>query len=174
MSLIATETISFEDAIALTQEFMEQIGDLSEAEKEKIVSALVASENGARGFFVTFLTSDNPLVDQESAGIINGLKSSAEIVSELLVKNVAMSTAMKITHQRNQHEEMAHQSQRVTNRSLYLIEQVSLTEAERKIADLKTTIDRGEGVYQAFLTRWQYDTEQKDAIVNIFSAFGKS
>jgi hypothetical protein len=168
MSLIATETISFEDAIALTQEFMEQIGNLSEAEKEKIVSALVASENGARGFFVTFLTSDNPLVDQESLGIINGLKTSAEIVSELLVKNVAMSTAMKITHRRNQNEEMANQSQRVTNRSLYLIEQLSLSEVKQKINDLQATIDTGEGVYQAFLSRWQYDTEQKDAIVNIF------
>lgn len=169
MSLIATKTISFEDAIALTQEFIEQIDDLSEEQKEKIVSALVASENGARGFFVTFLTSDNPEVERESSGIINGLKTSPEIVSELLVKNVAMSTAMKLTHQRNQQEEMAQQSQRVTKRSLNLIKQLSLTQVEAKIRDLKTTINRGEGVYEQFLTRWQYDTEQQQAIVNIFN-----
>jgi uncharacterized protein involved in exopolysaccharide biosynthesis len=63
---------------------------------------------------------------------------------------------------------MANQSQRVTNRSLYLIEQLSLSEVKQKINDLQATIDTGEGVYQAFLSRWQYDTEQKDAIVNIF------
>ena len=169
MSLIATTTISFEDAIALTQEFIEQIESISEEEKEKIVSALVTSNNGARGFFVTFLTSDNPIVDQQSSGIINGLKSSPEIVSELLVKNVAMSTAMKIIHRRNKNEDMANQSQRVTNRSLYLIEQLSLTEVEKQIQALKTTILQGEGIYQQFLNRWQYDTEQKEAIASIFN-----
>ena len=168
-NLIAEITISFEDAIALTQQFIEQIDSISEREKEKIVSALVTSQNGARGFFVTFLTSDNPIVDQESSGIINGLKTSPEIVSELLVKNVAMSTAMKLSHQRNKNEDMANQSQRVTNRSLYLIEQLSLTEVEQQIQALKTTILKGEGIYQQFLNRWQYDEEQKKAIAKIFN-----
>ncbi len=169
MNLIAEKTISFEDAISLAQNFIEGLETISETEKEEIVSALALSNNGARGFFVAYLTSENPVVDQEFVGILNGLKTSPEIVSELLVKNVAMSTAMKFTHQRNNDEVMASKSQRVTHRSLNFIKKLSLTQTEEKIKQLKKNIETGQGVYQKFLTRWQYDLEQKEAIVNIFS-----
>lgn len=168
MNLIAEKTISFEEAIALTQKFIEQIKTISETEKEKIVSSLVASENGARGFTVTYLTSDHPSIDQEFLGIINGLKTSPQIVSELLVKHVAMSTGMRLTHQRNNDENMANKSFRVTNRTINLLKKLDLAETKTKIQQLKETIDKGEGIYQKFLTRWQYDSEQKEAIAKAF------
>ncbi|WP_315862624.1 hypothetical protein [Geminocystis sp. NIES-3708] len=164
MSLIAQKNITFEEAIALTEKFIQQIPELSESEKKSIVSSLVISENGARGFFVTYLTNDNLFVDEKSSGIIAGLKTSAEIVSELLVKNVAMSTAMKITHERNNNLEMAKKSARVAKRSLILIDDLSLSEIEEKIGLLLNTIKNKKGVYQEFLNRWGYDDEQKQAI----------
>lgn len=164
MSLIAQKNITFEEAIALTEKFIQQIPELSESEKESIVSSLVISENGARGFFVTYLTNENPSVDEKSSGIIAGLKTSPEIVSELLVKNVAMSTAMKITHERNNSLEMVEKSARVTQRSLILISQLSLSQIQEKIELLIKTIKEEKGVYQEFLNRWGYDDEQKQAI----------
>lgn len=164
MSLIAEKNITFEEAITLTEKFINQIPQLSESEKEAIVSSLVISENGARGFFVTYLTNDNPLVDNKSSGIVTALETSPEIVSELLVKNVAMSTAMKITHNRNNNLEMAAKSAKVTQRSLNLINQLSLSQIQEKIELLINTIEEEKGVYQEFLNRWGYDDEQKQVI----------
>jgi hypothetical protein len=164
MNLRAEKNITFEEAIALTEKFINEIPQLSELEKEAIVSSLVISENGARGFFVTYLTNDNPLVDEKSSGILTGLQTSPEIVSELLVKNVAMSTTMKITHERNNNLEMAEKSARVAQRSLNLINQLSLSQIKEKIELLIKTIQEEKGIYQEFLNRWGYDDEQKQAI----------
>lgn len=169
MSLIAEKNITFEEAITLTEKFINEIPQLSESEKEAIVSSLVISENGARGFFVTYLTNDNPLVDKKSSGIVTALETSPEIVSELLVKNVAMSTAMKITHNRNNNLEMAEKSARVTQRSLNLISQLSLWQIKEKIELLIKTIEEEKGIYQEFLNRWGYDDEQKQAIYQQFT-----
>ncbi|MBL1209823.1 hypothetical protein [Geminocystis sp. GBBB08] len=164
MNLIADNNITFEEAISLTEKFIKKIPKLSELEKEAIVSSLVLTENGARGFFVTYLTSDNFLVEEKSSGIVAGLKTSPEIVSELLVKNVTMSTAMKITHQRNNNLEMYQKSARVTQRSVNFIRELSLSEIKEKIKLLINTMEEGKGVYQEFLNRWGYDKEQKEAI----------
>lgn len=168
MKLTVEPNITFEGAIALTQNFLEVMEELSETEKEEIISSLVSTENGARGFFVTYLTSTSKVVDQESLGIINGLKTSPDIVGELLVKNVAMSTAMKITHQRNQDEEMANNSQRLTNRSIQLINCLSTEEITTKMQQMIETIEAKKGNYQNFLERWGYDQEQKQVILDTF------
>lgn len=169
MNLIASPEISFEEAIDLTQEFIDKIPQLSDSEKSSIISALVLTENGARGFFVTYLTSDNEVIDRKDLSIIEGLKKSPEIVSELLVKNVAMSTAMGITHTKNNNLEMAQKSARVTQRSLNFIKQLSLAEISIKIQQLIRSIELNEGLYQKFLTKWGYDEEQKQAIIAIFN-----
>ncbi|WP_017296381.1 hypothetical protein [Geminocystis herdmanii] len=169
MNLIASPEISFEEAIDLTAQFINTIPELSDSEKSSIVSALVLTENGARGFFVTYLTSENEVIDRTDLSIIEGLKKSPEIVSELLVKNVAMSTAMGITHTRNNNLEMAQKSARVTQRSLNFIQQLSLAEISIKIQQLISSIECKEGLYQQFLTKWGYDEEQKQAIIDIFN-----
>lgn len=164
MTLIASHDISFESAIALTERFIEQINTIDEKQKQEIITSLVQSANGSRGFFVTYLTSDNPIVGQVSSGIIDGLKSSPEIVSELLVKNIAMSTAMKITHNRNNNPEMAQQSEIVTSRSLKLVNLLQLAQINSKIAKMCQSITKADGDYEQFFQRWGYDDEQKKAI----------
>ncbi len=164
MELIAPPDISFESAIALTETFISKIETIEEKDQEKIVTALAKSENGSRGFFVTYLTDNNPQVDKPSTAIIKGLKTSPEIVSELLVKNVAMSTAMKITHHRKNSREMTQKSERVTQRSQKIIHLLQLPEIEQKITEMQQTIINNEGSYQKFLDRWGYDNEQKQAI----------
>ena len=164
MNLLASETITFAEAIAFTQSLLDKIDTMKEVEKEQAVASLVKTENGARGFFVTYLTDDRTFADRPSPGIINGLKSAPEIVSELLVKNVAMSTAMAITHKRNNHPEMAQKSERVTERSVNLIKELQLNIITDKFKKLQSTIDVGEGEYQQFLQRWGYDEVQKQRI----------
>ncbi|MBE9222958.1 hypothetical protein IQ215_09655 [Cyanobacterium stanieri LEGE 03274] len=165
MNLIATKDISFEGAIALTQEFINQLPTLEEDKQEKIVASLVQSANGSRGFFVTYLTHENQLVDNPSNGIIQGLKSAPEIVSELLVKNIAMSTAMRITHLHNHDQTMAESSQKVTQRTKKIVELCQIDQVKNKISQMQNTIKNKSGEYQDFLNRWGYDDEQKKAIL---------
>lgn len=165
MNLSASKNITFQEAIKLTQSFLENINSMDENQKEATVSSLVKTENGARGFFVTFLTNEEININNYSEGILNGLKSSPEIVAELLVKNVAMSTSMAITHRRNDNEELAEKSTQVKHRSKYIIKKLDLDVIREKIEQLKLTIEHKKGVYQEFLERWGYDHEQKQAIL---------
>jgi hypothetical protein len=162
------KSISFPDAIALTQSLMNEIVEnkIVEADLEKIISSLVSSKNGARGFFVAYLTGELPLADNPSLGIINALQQSPEIVSELLVKNLTMSSAMAIAHLRNNDRDSANSSQAVCQRSANLIKLLNLDSIATELQELKTTIDSGEGEYRDFLERWGYDTEQKAAIIS--------
>ena len=158
-------SVTFEQAIALTQSLLSSIeAGGREAEITAALRVLVKSETGARGFFVTYLTSDGSLAENPSPAVLEALRSAPDIVAELLVKNLAMSAAMAVTHRRNHNEVMASQSERVRSRTTRLIELLKLPrvyELSQKLRDSATT---GEGSYQAFLERWGYDQEQRQVI----------
>jgi hypothetical protein len=166
ISELDIKSIAFPEAIALTQSLMNEIVEnkIAEADLEQTVSSLVNSKNGARGFFVAYLTGELPVADNPSSGIINALQQSPEIVSELLVKNLAMSSAMTIAHLRDNDRDSATSSQTVCQRTANLIKLLNLKSIATKLQELKTTIDSGDGEYRDFLERWGYDTEQKAAI----------
>ncbi|MCT7990391.1 hypothetical protein [Laspinema olomoucense] len=171
-SLTVPDSVSFPEAIALTQSFLEQMatGALSETEIAQVTENLVRTENGARGFFVTYLSDEGTLPDRPSPGIFQGLGSSEEIVSELMVKNLAMSSAMVIAHRRSGDETTAQGSERVRDRSTVIIQTLALPTMHRKIESLLETIRSGTGSYQSFLERWKYDAEQKAAIATALQA----
>ena len=165
MSLKVPETVTFEQAIALTQSLLSQVeAGVQEPEIAAVISDLVKTENGSRGFFVTYLTSESSLADNPSPAIVQALQTSPEVVAELLVKNLAMSAAQVLFHRRNQNEEMAQASERVRQRTAHMIELVDLTAVRDRIHKLLQTLAQGEGEYKAFLERWGYDTEQRQVI----------
>ncbi len=169
MGLVASENITFEEAIAFTQELITKMVEMSEDEKELAVKSLVKSLNGARGFFVSYLTSDNSIADKNTEGIVKGLATSPEIVGDLLVKNIAMSTAMKIYHLRNDDQKMSDSSARVTLRSKDLIHLLNSEVINQKLDKLRNTIKNNQGEYQSFLERFGYDEEQKQEILTVIS-----
>lgn len=160
------ESVSFPEAIEFTQSLLEQMetGKLNDHEIQSAITSLVKSENGARGFFVTYLTDERIIADNPSTGIICALQSSPEIISELLVKNLAMSAAMAITHRRNNNQEMAQGSERVHKRTVNIIQQIQLDLVNKKLQQLGQSAKTGEGVYETFFQRWGYDAEQRDVI----------
>ncbi|KAM3103181.1 hypothetical protein ACKFKF_01415 [Phormidesmis sp. 146-12] len=164
-TFIVPDSISFEEAIALTQSLLSKIEQegLSESDAATVAN-LVATENGARGFFVTYLTDARPLADRPSEEVVAALRSSPSMVSELLVKNLAMSTAMILAHTRSQKLDLAKGSERVQRRTTNLIQQTQLAEVQTKVQSLLESIASGTGQYQSFLERWGYDAEQKQAI----------
>ncbi|MBE9099136.1 hypothetical protein [Vacuolonema iberomarrocanum] len=167
-----SETVTFEEAIAHTQTIMEQMvqGALSGSDLEQTLTQLVQTENGARGFFVTYLTDERPLADQPSPAVVQALTTSPEIVAELLVKNLAMSSAMAIAHRRNDDEPMAQGSDRVRSRTTYLIQQLEIPQIAEKLQQLNESAATGQGTYRSFLERWGYDAEQRQVISDVSQA----
>ncbi len=166
MAQVTADNISFEDAIAQSQALVEKMAtqSISDTEAATAIANLVKTENGARGFFVTYLTDERPFVDSPSPSLIQALQSSPEIVGELLVKNLAMSSATAVAHRRNQDEAMAKGSEQVRDRTLNLIKATNLLVVTTKLQNLEATLKNGQGEYQAFIERWGYDNEQKQVI----------
>jgi hypothetical protein len=159
-------SITFEDAIVQTQTLLAAMSSatLSEVSITTTIAQLVRSIDGARGFFVTYLMDERPLADQVTPSVIQALQSSPEIVAELLIKNLAMSSAMAVYHRRQHDQAMATGSDRVQARSLRLIQALKLAIVPEKAQQLLTSTTTGQGQYQAFLDRWHYDQEQQQAI----------
>jgi len=158
------DAVSFDTAIGLTQALVESLaeGKLAEPSWQAAVSALVSTENGARGFFVAYLSDERALLGQ--AAVTKALQTAPAIVAPLLVKNLAMSTAMAIAHRRNQQEALAQGSDRVRSRALAFILALRSTQLQEQAQKLATSIQTGEGDYCTFLNRWSYDIEQQKAI----------
>lgn len=162
------ENITFEEAIAYTEGILSR-SDLDDMNLESEISTLVQTINGARGFFVCFLTGDWQLADAPSTSVIRALQSAPNTISELLVKNLAMSTAMAITHRRSGNVELAEGSDLVAKRTVLLIEKVDLEKVRAIATKVKDAAISNTGEYADFLERWGYDTEQKQAIAQILT-----
>lgn len=170
------EKLSFSEAIAATQQWLQRV-EGSELTKEQIftdLKTLLGYANGVRGFFVAYLTGESILADQPPAVFIEGFRATSSSIKAILIKNLAMSTAMGITHSRNNNAAQQAGSQRVQRRSINLLQ--LLAEGENA-ADfigermaLVQAIATKEGEYHAFLNRWQYDDEQRQAIRVVFES----
>jgi hypothetical protein len=172
MSEEVQSDLKFEEAIAFTESLLHQTeaGELSPEAIGEAIATLVQTENGARGFFVTYLTANNTLADYPSEEVVQALRSNPEIVSELLVKNLAMSAAMTLTHRRDENEPMAQDSERVRDRTATLIKLVELDEIRDRCKQLLESAVTGAGNYQAFLDRWGYDAEQRQLICRLMES----
>lgn len=164
--LTVPETVSFEQAITLTQALLSQVEarELSQSDVAALVAELVQTEAGARGFFVTSLTSKRSIVDNPSTLVVEALRSRPEVVAELLVKNLAMSAVQAVVHRQNQKEEMAQGSERVHQRTAHLINLLALPAGYERLQKLSKTTATGKGDYKAFLERWGYNAEQRQVI----------
>ena len=164
-------SISFENAIQQTQDLLSQIEFLDAKTITQKFTELVSTENGARGFFVTYLTSDLSHTEYPSLEVITALKTSPIFVNELLVKNLAMSTAMVIYHRSQGDKENAQGSEKVQEKTGQLIKQLLSQSLGEKLQQLATSLNTGQGEYQAFLERWGYDDCQRQAIAKIIQPF---
>jgi len=163
--------ITFENAIQQTQDLLSKIQSLDTDTITQKLTELVSTENGARGFFVTYLTSDLSHTEYPSLEVITALKTSPIFVNELLVKNLAMSTAMVIYHRSQGDKENAQGSEKVQEKTGQLIKQLLSPALGEKLQQLATSLNTGQGEYQAFLELWGYDNCQRQAIAEIIQPF---
>ena len=126
------------------------------------IGELIKTVEGARGFFVVSLSLDCPLMDRFPDALIFQLRSSGEIVVDLTVKNLAMSSAMIITHRKN-NDPQAIQSERIKTRCIELLKLLDSTKVKKRL-DVLLEATKGNGADLKFLNRWGYSNEQIKAI----------
>ena len=126
------------------------------------IGVLIKTIEGARGFFVVSLSIDCPLMDRFPDALIFQLRSSGERVVDLTVKNLAMSSAMIITHRNNKNPQEI-QSERIKIRCIELLKRLDSTKVKKRL-DVLMEATKGNGKDLKFLNKWGYNDEQINAI----------
>ena len=128
------------------------------------VAQLLASRDGARGFFVVSLTSDSPLMDRLPEPLVEQMRHAGAALVDLTARNLAMSSAMALQHGRSGDAEQQGRSERIRERSSELLRQLQPQLVKQRLDVMLAAATTGSGPDQEFLQRWGYDPEQKGAI----------
>ncbi len=126
------------------------------------IGELTQTIEGARGFFAVSLSIDCTLMDRFPDPLIFQLRSSGEIIVDLTVKNLAMSSAMVITHKEN-NESLLIQSERIKIRCIELLKLLDSNKVKKRL-DVLLEATKGNGTDLRFLNRWGYNEKQIKAI----------
>ncbi|MBW3042463.1 hypothetical protein [Prochlorococcus marinus] len=126
------------------------------------IGELIKTVEGARGFFAVSFSIDCPLMDRFPDALIFQLRSSGEIVVDITVKNLAMSSAMIITHKKN-NDPQEMQSERIKIRCIELLKLLNSNQVKKRL-DVLLEATKGNGEDLRFLDRWGFDDEQIKAI----------
>ena len=140
-------------------------GELSDEVLADKVAELLESPDGSRGFFAVSLSSDFTLLDRLPDALLIKLRDEGERVIDLIVKNMAMSSAMAIHHKRESKPDQQQGSERIKERCIELLRLLEPSLVKKILEKLLESLF-GEGEYSVFLKRWEYDKEQKVAISN--------
>jgi hypothetical protein len=167
----------FAQAIEKCGELLQSVeqGSMTKEQAGVEVSQLLSSMEEARGFFVALLTGTSDIADQPPDWLIDAFSARAEIVAELLAKNLAMSTATHLAHARKGDAAAATGSATVASRTHLIVERFDREPMHKALRGLGEAVDNrlsgdgtagaaGDSPWDAFLARWSYDQEQLQAI----------
>uniref|UniRef100_A0A7S2X8Z8 Uncharacterized protein n=1 Tax=Lotharella oceanica TaxID=641309 RepID=A0A7S2X8Z8_9EUKA len=179
-SAIEAQKAGFEDAIGIGKQVASQLQNSNAPEVRGVLDALLGNEAGARGFFVSFLTSDgdDTIADQNPPVELLGdalAQAEEKVVGPLLVMNTVMPTAMVTAHKRSNSDSMAEMSMRVARRASILLEHSPRTRpiveaafgaAERAVEENPSPEGGPDEVayWLRFYNKWGYDEEMRKEI----------
>lgn len=163
---------TFQQAMEITAQWLGlwENGELSDEVLADRVAELVASRDGGRGFFVVSLAGDCPLMDRLPEPLVVQLRAAGAGVVDLTARNLAMSTAMVLHHQRQADPGQQAGSERVQARCTELLRLLEPDAVKDRLETLLAAAGQGQGEDVAFLDRWGYDAEQRQAIAAAIEA----
>ena len=165
-----TTEITFEEALPLSEALLldfEESGFSDELNTK--LKELLSTVSSCRGFFISYLTGDCTLADDAPDYLLSAFAES-EVVPDLLAKNLVMSCTMEITHRRKGDGQNEAGSKQVKERTIGLIRKMQSAEVKTKLKEMRFSIRQKTGVYNDFLTRWNYDQEQLDTASGIIES----
>ena len=155
---------SFTQAINISELWCKEWGEelLSEEVLADRISELIKTKNGLRGFFADALSDrDCYLLDNLPSSIIFMLTEGGEEVVEILVKNLLMSSAQIIVHQRENNIEYKLISENISERCKGILRALETKLVTKTINQIIKDLDN---LGNSFDNSTKYDNEQKEFI----------
>ena len=155
---------SFTQAINISAIWCKEWGEdlLSEEVLADRISELIKTKNGLRGFFAYALSDrDCYLLDNLPSSIIFMLTEGGEKVVEILVKNLLMSSAQIIVHQRANNNEYKLTSENISERCKGILRVLETKLVTKTINQIVKDLDN---IGNSFDNSTKYDDQQKEFI----------
>ena len=135
---------------------------LSEEVLADRIAELIKTKNGCRGFFAYALSDkDCFLLDKLPSSLMFKLNEGGDAVVEIVVKNLIMSSAQIIIHQRENNFEYKTTSENISDRCKAILRMLETKLVTKKVNQVLKNLDKmGNGFDNAI----KYDSEQKEFI----------
>ena len=157
---------SFTQAINISAQWCKEWGEelLSEEVLADRIAELIKTKNGLRGFFAYALSDqDCYLLDKLPFSLVFKLQEVGISVVEIVVKNLIMSSAQIVVHDRDNNLEYKSNSENISERCkgiLRLLDTKLVTET------IKQTMSNLDNVGNSLDNSKRYDDKQKEFIKN--------
>ena len=126
------------------------------------IKELINTKNGIRGFFAYALSDDKcTLLDKLPSSLIFVLREKGVHVVEITIKNLFMSSAQILNHQKDKNFEYAERSNNISERCINLLKELDTKLVTKKINEMLSEID---SMGNSFDNQVKYTEEQKNFI----------
>ena len=155
---------SFTQAINISAQWCKEWGEdlLSEEVLADRIAELIKTKNGLRGFFAYALSDkDCFLLDKLPSSLIFKFNEGGGAVVEIVVKNLIMSSAQIIIHQREKNHEYEITSENISDRCKAILRMLDTKLVTKNVNQVLKDLDN---MGNSFDNSIKYDSEQKDFI----------
>ncbi len=155
---------SFTQAINISAQWCKEWGEdlLSEEVLADRVAELIKTKNGLRGFFAYALSDqDCYLLDKLPFSIVFKLQEGGNDVVEIVVKNLIMSSAQIIIHQRQNNIDYKLTSENISERCKGILR---LLETKLVTNTINEVVKELDNLGNSFDNSTKYDDQQKEFI----------
>jgi len=135
------------------------------------VAELVKTKNGLRGFFAYALSDINcSLLDKLPSSLIFKFSERGEQIVEITLKNLIMSSAQIINHQRDNNPEYEEISSNISDRCINILKVLDTKSVNNKVNMILENLDN---LGNSINNSKNYDLKQKDFIREKISEIAK-
>ena len=126
------------------------------------IKELIKTKNGLRGFFAYALSDSKcALLDKLPSSLIFTLREGGSHVVEITIKNLFMSSAQILNHQKDNNFEYAEKSNNISDRCINILKALDTKLVTKKINKMLSEID---SMGNSFDNQVKYTAEQKNFI----------
>ena len=155
---------SFTQSISISAKWCKEWGEdlLSDEVLADRIAELTKTKNGLRGFFAYALSDkDCFLLDKLPFSLIYKLNEGGEVVAEMVVKNLIMSSAQIIIHRRDNNHEYEISSEIISDRCKAILRLIETKSVTKSVNQALRELDN---MGNSFDNSVKYDSEQKEFI----------
>ena len=156
---------TFIQSINITKDWCKDWDDylLSEEVLADRIKELLKTKSGIRGFFAyTLSDSECTLLDKLPSSLIFTLREGGSQVVDITIKNLFMSSAQILNHQKDKNLEYAERSNNIAERCINLLKELETKLVTEKINKMLSEID---SMGNSFDNQVKYTAEQKNFII---------